>query len=64
MLVRVIGNYIFKLNAYTLFLKSAIYYKNCNTTKYNKKRQIEKVKEKILHTCENNGIILVKYLYL
>ena len=44
--MRVLGNYIFKLNVYTLFLKSAIYYKNCNTTKFNKKRQIEKVKEK------------------
>ena len=33
-------------------------------TKFNKKRQIEKVKEKLLHTCENNGIILVEYLYL
>jgi len=34
-------------------------YKICNTTKYNKKRQIEKVKEKLLHTCESNDIILL-----
>ena len=62
--MRVLRNYIFKLNAYTSFFKSAIYYKNCNTTKFNKKRQIEKVKEKLLHWCENNDIIEVKYLYL
>ena len=62
--MRELGNCIFKLNTYTLFLKFAMYYKNCNTTKFDKKRQIEKVKEKLLHWCENNDIILVEYLYL
>ena len=45
------------------FLKFSINEKY-NTTKYNKKWQIKKVKEKLLHTCENNDIILVEYLYL
>ena len=57
--------YIVKLSVCLYyFLKFAINYKNSNTTKLNQKRQIEKVKEKLLHTCENNDIILVKYLYL
>ena len=58
--MRELGNCIFKLNTYTLFLKFAIYYKKSNMTKYNKKRQIEEVKEKLLNWCENNDIILAE----
>ena len=57
-----------KINDVKVLYNNIIAYPDTNTfektLKNKKNRQIEKVKEKLLHWFENNGIILVKYLYL